>query len=78
MTKKYYKSTTRIDQSEIVEPEQWQNTSNMVQLKEDITFLAGALRCTIELDDKSKVPSALELCIELVRSIYQQVGEVTQ
>jgi len=41
--------------------------------KDNIIFLLGALRCTINLEDKSKVPGALELCIDLLREIYQEV-----
>jgi hypothetical protein len=66
MTEKHYNQSTPNDQSEIEKTE-------IDQLEEQFAFLAGALSCTINLEDKDKIPGALELCIELVRDIYQQV-----
>ena len=84
MTKSYCNPTTPIDQPEIAEPKPEkeiqvfkelikQAICEEAELSENIVFLTGALRCTINLEDKSKIPGALELCIYLFRDIHQKV-----
>ena len=86
MTKSNYNPPTTIDQPEIIEPEpdkEIQFFEEIIKkaiqkeadLSENIVFLMGALSCTIKLEDKSKIPGALELCIDLLRDIYQKVEE---
>jgi hypothetical protein len=61
MTKSNYNPTTPINQADV--------KSIMPLLKEDITFLAGVLRCTINLENKLKMRESLELCIDMLRGM---------